>query len=65
MPLILTSFCSYIALVNQAGCHARSYGVVVAASIVAVLLHPVIPHIAVWCGLRVINGMALGRLYRD
>ena len=36
---------------------------VVAASIVAVLLHPVIPHIAVWCGLRVINGMAVASAY--
>ena len=49
-------------LIRRVG-HARSYGVVVAASIVAVLLHPVIPHIAVWCGLRVINGMAVASAY--
>ena len=55
--------CLYIAsLIRRVG-HARSYGVVVAASIVAVLLHPVIPHIAVWCGLQVINGMAVASAY--
>jgi len=50
------------ALIRRVG-HARSYGVVVAASIVAVLLHPVIPHFMAWCVLRVVNGIAVASAY--
>jgi len=49
-------------LIRRVG-HARSYGVVVAASIVAVLLHPVFPEFMVWCCLRAINGMAVASAY--
>ena len=50
------------ALIRRVG-HARSYGVVVAASIVAVLLHPIMPHFIVWCMLRVVNGIAVASAY--
>lgn len=50
------------ALIRYVG-HARSYGVVVALSIMAILLHPIFPDFYIWCLLRVINGLAVASAY--
>lgn len=50
------------ALIRRVG-HARSYGVVVALSIIAVLLHPIFPNFYMWCVLRVMNGLAVASAY--
>ena len=49
-------------LVRRVG-HARSYGVVVALSIIAILLHPIFPSFYMWCVLRVANGLAVASAY--
>lgn len=50
------------ALIRRVG-HARSFGVVVALSIIAVLLHPIFPNFFTWCLLRMVNGLAVASAY--
>ena len=49
-------------LVKRVG-HARAYCVTAALSIIAILLHPVLPYFWAWCLFRVITGMAIATSY--
>ena len=49
-------------LVRRVG-HARAYCVVAGLSIVAILLHPIIPYFWAWCVFRLITGIAIATSY--
>ena len=49
-------------LVKRVG-HARAYCVTAALSIIAILLHPVLPYFWAWCVFRVMTGIAIATSY--
>jgi MFS family permease len=49
-------------LVKRVG-HARAYCVTAALSIIAILLHPVLPYFWAWCLFRVMTGIAIATSY--
>ena len=49
-------------LVKRVG-HARAYCVTAALSIIAILLHPILPYFWAWCLFRVMTGMAIATSY--
>ena len=49
-------------LVKRVG-HARAYCVTAALSIIAILMHPVLPYFWAWCLFRVMTGIAIATSY--